>query len=80
MMRHSQPQPQPQTTYCATLSSCQLQGWQKEGFIKIKREEKRDGKKANREKERERVEHVQGTGIPNLYMIITKIWNDIYIW
>jgi hypothetical protein len=39
MIGHSQPQPQ--TTLCATLSSCQLQGCQKEGFIQIEREEKR---------------------------------------
>jgi hypothetical protein len=41
MIGHSQPQPQPQTTFCATLSSCQLQGCQKESFIDIEREEKR---------------------------------------
>ncbi len=40
MIIHSQPQPQSQTTFCATLSSCQLQGCQKEGFIKIESEEK----------------------------------------
>ncbi len=27
------------------------------------------GLKANRDKEKERVEHVQGTGIPNLFFI-----------
>jgi hypothetical protein len=51
MIRHSQPQPQ--TTFCATLSSCQLQGCQKEGLIKIEREEKEeDMKKGNRDKEK----------------------------
>jgi hypothetical protein len=70
MIGHSQPQPQPQTTLCATLSSCQLQGCQKEGFYQDwERREENDGEKANRDKEKERVEHVQGTGILNLYLM-----------
>jgi hypothetical protein len=62
-----------------------ITGLPKRRFIKIEREEKRkmglklnlktrrkekDGKKANRGKEKERVEHVQGTGISNLCLII----------
>jgi hypothetical protein len=65
MMRHSQPQPQPQTTFCATLSSCQLQGCQKRIFYPEEREEKR--MMGKRQTEKERVGHVQGTGIPNLF-------------
>jgi hypothetical protein len=54
MIRHLQPQPQPQTTFCATLSNCQLQGCQKEGFIKIEREEKRKmGKRQTETKRKE---------------------------
>ena len=78
MIRHSQPQPQPQTTFCATLSSCQLQGCQKEGLIKIEREEKeKDMKKGNRDEEKERVDHVQGTGIPKLFTIIVMSGNGM---
>jgi hypothetical protein len=52
------------------LSSCQLQGCQKRRFYPDwERRKKNDGKKANRDKEKERVEHVQGTGIPNLFII-----------
>jgi hypothetical protein len=54
MIRHSQPQPQPQTTFCATLSSCQLQGCQKEGFIKIEREGKRKIRKRQTETKRKK--------------------------
>ena len=36
--------------------------------LKTRRKEK-DGKKANRDKEKERVEHLQGMGIPNLLII-----------
>ncbi len=70
-MRHSQPQPQ--TTFCATLSSCQLQGCQKEGFIQIERKAKRMMGKRQTETKRKRVEHVQGTGIPNLLKYITNV-------
>ncbi len=54
MIGHLQPQPQPQTTFCATLSSCQLQGWQKEGFIKIERVEKRMMRKRQTEAKRKK--------------------------
>jgi hypothetical protein len=54
MRRHSQPQPQLQTTFCAMLSSCQLQGCQKEGFIKIEREEKIKMGKSQRETKRKK--------------------------
>jgi hypothetical protein len=78
MIRHLQPQlqpkPQPQTTFCATLSSAQLQCCQKEGFIQIERDEK-----ANRDKEKERVEHVQGTGIPNLYDKCYLVYIYLYL-
>jgi hypothetical protein len=56
MIRQLQPQPQsqPQTTFCAMLSSCQIQGCQKEGFIKIEREEKRKMGKRQTETKRKK--------------------------
>ncbi len=53
MIRHSQPQPQPQTTFCATLSSCQLQGCQKEDLSRL-REKKRERWEKGKQRQRER--------------------------
>ncbi len=70
MIRHLQLQPQQQTTFCATFSSCQLQGCKKRRFYQDwERIKEKDRKKASRDKEKGRVEHVQGTGIPNLWYI-----------